>query len=99
MLITTMTTKELIKKYGFRKCFDEKGKRYIIVPFEAEIEEALKIANSYFRQSYSELDIRYVYATKKGKKVYMKKKLLVVGEKKYWGICQKPSKNYEDITT
>lgn len=90
-----MTIKELVQEYGIRKCVDEKGKRYIIVPISLDRMSALKIANKYFHMAYDNLEIKKVYATPTGTRVYVKKKLLVFGETLYWGICRKQRHNYE----
>lgn len=90
-----MTTKELIQTYGFQKRIDENGRRCIVVPMVISKQFALKIANSYFKTAYSNLEIKRVYTTKKGRKAYNSKKLYVFGEKPVWGITRKPSHNYE----
>lgn len=90
-----MTTKELVKKYGYKKRVDENGRRYIIVPMVVTKEFALRIANTYFREAYSDLEIKIVYSTRRGKKVYPCKKFFVIGEFGWWGICRKVQHNYE----
>lgn len=82
-----MTTKELVSKYGYiKRELEKSGKRCVTVDPSVAKEDALRIANTFFKRKLDSLIIRKGYATKNGKKVYFKKKLTVIGEKPVWII-------------
>lgn len=85
-----MSIKELVNKYGYRKCLDKNNKRWIVVDDYVEKEIALKIANSVLRESYKELKIVPVFVTDDDIVFTKHKKLISLFKKgkRCWGICR-----------
>jgi len=82
-----MTVKELKTKYGYSKrILDNNNKSCVVIDMALSKEDALKLANSFFHMNKKELIICKGYATKSGKKAYLKKKITVIGEKPAWVI-------------
>ena len=85
-----MTIKELKLKYEYKKrILDKLDKRCITVSPDASEEDALKLANTFFKMNKKDLIIRKGYATKNGELAYFRKKLAVIGEKPVWLIYRK----------
>ena len=86
-----MTLTNLKKYYGYKKRMLEKiNKVCIIVPIEiTSRDDALKLANDFFHMNKRDLIITKGFATAKGSKAYLKKKITVFGEKPCWVIYRR----------
>ena len=82
-----MTVKELKTKYGYSKrILDNNDKSCVVIDMSLSEEDALKLANDFFHMNKKDLVICKGFATKNGKRAYLKRKITVIGEKPSWVI-------------